>query len=77
MRQDRSSHGFGEDGLPVFQIFSSREENTVSLGGMFLRFDCMRDCFCDEKIGLCVEVVCDEKEVARARGERERCAVHS
>jgi hypothetical protein len=37
----------------------------------------MCDCFCDEKIGLCVEVVCDEKEVARARGEHEQCAVHS
>ena len=34
-----------------------------------MRFDNVRDCFRDEKVSLCLEVVCDEKEVARKRDE--------
>ena len=29
----------------------------------------MCDGFCDEKISLCMEVICDEKQVARERCE--------
>ena len=71
-REESDSHGFGEDGVPVLKKFRSREENAVSFGGNggnFKRFDCVCDCFCDEKISLCLEAVCDEKEVARKRSE--------
>jgi len=39
------------------------------VGRIFLRFDRICDCFCDEKIGLRLEVICDEKEVSRKRSE--------
>lgn len=68
-REESDSHGFGEDGVPVLKNFRSRDENAVSVGGKFLRFDCVCDCFCDEKVSLCLEAVCDEKEVARKRSE--------
>lgn len=74
MRRESDSHGFREDCLPVLKVFRSREENAVSVGGIFLRFDCICDCFCDEKISLCLEVVCDENEVARKRSEG--CAIY-
>jgi len=38
-REESDSHGFGEDGVPVLEIFRSREENAVSVGGNFMRFD--------------------------------------
>lgn len=74
MRQESDSHGFREDCPPVFKVFRSREENAVCVFGIFKRFDYICDCFCDEKISLCLEVVCDENQVARKRGEG--CAIH-
>jgi len=74
MGQESDPHGFREDSLPVVKVFRSREENAVSVGGIFFRFDCFCDCFCDEKMSLCLEVICDEKEVARKRSKG--CAIH-